>query len=208
MRYIGICVVMALPANAQNLIGPQAYLELADSPFAGMAGLVVEDYEDGLFNTIGVTVNPGAEIVAPSAFTDSVDGDDGVVDGDGRDGYSFANANGAIGLTFTFDADELGGLPTAAGLVWTDGGGFTTFRAFDGDGVQIAEFTSAIADGSFAGTTAEDRFYGITFEGGIGSIAIANSRNAVESDHLQFVIPAPSTAVLLGLGLVMRRRRD
>lgn len=50
----------------------------------------------------------------------------------------------------------------------------------------------SIADGSFAGTTAEDRFFGVTHAGGIESIKISNTSGGIEVDHLQF---GPITAV-------------
>ncbi len=114
-------------------LGPIPYLSQADSPF-DLSGLgttfFLEDFEDGVLNTPGVTASSDAgELIVNgpdlSAFSDSVDGDDGAIDGSGSQGRALAPVNqvgsSALGVTFTFDANELGGLPTEAGVVWTDG---------------------------------------------------------------------------------------
>jgi uncharacterized repeat protein (TIGR01451 family) len=44
----------------------------------------------------------------------------------------------------------------------------------------------SIADGSNAGTTGEDRFFGVTNVGGISAIKISNSSGGIEVDHLQY----------------------
>ena len=48
----------------------------------------VEDFEDGLVNTPGMSLNSG-ELRLPSMMTDSVDADDNVIDGSGQDGHSW-----------------------------------------------------------------------------------------------------------------------
>ena len=53
-------------------------------------------------------------------FTDSVDADDGTIDGFGTDGRSHYAQDGTQGITYVFDSVVLGNLPTHAGLVWTD----------------------------------------------------------------------------------------
>jgi hypothetical protein len=195
-------------AHGGTIIGPLPYLSAADSPFFGLTGWVLEDFEDGSFNTVGVSASAGS-VIGPGSTTDSVDGDDGVIDGWGTAGHSFFAGNGSLGITFVFDSGVLGAAPTSAGIVWTDGGGATTFRAFDTAGGLIGEITATSATGGFNGQTDEDRFYGVTFAGGIGSIFISNLANGVEVDHLQFVVPAPGSISLLAGGalLVGRRRR-
>lgn len=118
-------------------------------------------------------------------------------------------------MQFTYTGSDL---PTAFGLVWTDGGGSITFEAFDGsDTLLLSQTFSGIPDGSFGGGTAEDRFFGLTFDGGIKSILISNSAGGIEVDHVQYgtmfaaPIPEPDTWALLiaGLGLIgvaVRRR--
>lgn len=194
---------LAASASAQTLIGPTEYLSLADSPFAGFDGFFLEDMEDGLFNIPGVTKSAG-DIIGPSSATDSVDADDGIIDGSGNNGHSLF---GPAGITFTFDAAVIGAAPTMAGIVWTDGPAMIIFEAFDTMGNSLGVLTGTHGDAGFNGGTAEDRFYGIEFAGGIGSISI-QSGNTIEVDHLQYVVPAPGAATLLGIaGILASRRR-
>jgi hypothetical protein len=74
---------------------------------------------------------------------------------------------------------------------------------------------AGIADGSYTGGTAEDRFFGLKDPAGIGSIFISSGADAgIEVDHLQYggtAIPAPGALLLcsIGAGVLgwMRRRR-
>src|SRR6185369_13473933 len=123
---VALTLVFAHTASAGTVaatfVGPIPYLSAADNPFtAGSPGLCIETFEDGTLDPEGVTGN-GAP-VDPSGITDSVDGDDGVIDGSGTGGHSYFSGNGSGGITFTFDPQRTGGLPTEAGMVWTDGGG-------------------------------------------------------------------------------------
>ncbi len=211
---LAIGVMSATAVGAQTLLGPTAYLSQSDSPFAAQitgGTVILETFEDGLLNVPNVSASAGAPI-APSGITDSVDADDGTIDGLGTAGRSFFSGSGAAGITFTFNPAAPGGLPTQAGLVWTDGAGTTLFEAFGPGGVPLGVIGPvAIADGSISGTTGEDRFFGVTNPGGISSIRISNTIGGIEVDHLQFGIaaaapPPPSTAniPLLGpIGLVM-----
>lgn len=176
---------------ADDLYGPLAYLETADSPFAGEGHedfFHLEDFEDALLNTPGVTASVGA--AGPfGALTDSVDGDDGVVDGVCLDGNDWFSGAGSTGITFTFDAVALGALPTHAGIVWTDGGAgcSVTFQAYNGDDELIDEVTLEDAgDDGITGQVEEDRFFGIVSSGGVKSIFISNSSGGIEVDHLQY----------------------
>ena len=68
------------------LIGPTPYLESSDSPFDGVsfgAYFHLEDFEDHLLNVPGVTASSGGvtSIVFGPAIHDSVDADDGFIDG-------------------------------------------------------------------------------------------------------------------------------
>lgn len=207
---VGVLVGMCGASLAgADLIGPTPYLGLGDSPLDLFGGGIsyFENFEDGVFNVPGVTASAGV-VFGPSSVTDSVDEDDGNIDGFGSAGHSFHSPDGATGIQFFFHADVLGRLPTQAGIVWTDGAGSITFRAYDGNGNLLGTLTGNHADGSFGGTTGDDRFYGVIFAGGIGSIFISNSAGGIEVDHLQFVVPGPSALALLGLGgLALRRRR-
>lgn len=191
--------------------GPLPYLQASDSPWSSIfsdPNFYLENFEDGLLNTPGVTGN--GSVVGPGGLADSVDGDDGNVDGSGSLGRSYFRSSGSQGITFTFSEAVLGALPQRAGIVWTDGAGTITFEAFDKDGVSLGILTGNHADGGFSGTTAEDRFYGWESLGGIGSINIRNSSGGIEVDHLQYAaVPEPTTMALLGLGglgLLLKRR--
>jgi PEP-CTERM motif len=114
-------------------------------------------------------------------------------------------------VRFTFSAAVLGSLPTHAGMVWTDGAGTTRFEAFDALNNSLGIIGPvAIADGSFNGETAEDRFFGWTNVGGISSILMSNTSGGIEVDHLQYglagartaPVPEPTSFLLLTSGLV------
>lgn len=199
-------------------LGPSPYSQFADSPFAAtsFAYFHLEDFEDGLLNTPGLTASAGA-VNGPGPFTDSVDFDDGVLDGDGTRGHSYYL--GVPSVTFTFDAAVLGALPTHVGLVWTDVGVTTgtygvtgtTVEFFNGAGVLIGTIGPAtLGDGQITGGTAEDRFFGWVDLGGIGSVRISQSDSSDwEVDHVQYgLVPAPGSVALFGLcGLLAARRR-
>ncbi len=174
-----------------SFLGPTPYLSRADSPFLAdiNAGRVyLETFECGVLTVPGVTLSTGT--IIPPGFEgaiDSVDGDDGAIDGSGLNGHSLFSGDGATGFTFTFNQGTLGALPTRVGIVWTDGGGTTTFEAFDSMGVSLGTLGPvAIADSSNSGETAEDRFFGVVFAGGISAIKISNTSGGIEVDHLQY----------------------
>jgi hypothetical protein len=177
-------------------VGPVPYLSANDSPFKSVdfsAGYFhLEDFEDGQLNVPGVTASAGAPF-GPGSITDSVDADDGAIDGSGTGGNSFFSGAGSSGISFTFDNATLGSLPTHAGLVWTDSGvGATiTFQAFDAADQLLGTIGPSSEPGVFpdnnnSGGTAEDRFFGWTDSAGIGRIFISNSTGGIEVDHLQY----------------------
>jgi hypothetical protein len=175
----------------------------------------LDDFEDGALNTPGVTA-VGGSVLAPGSLTDSVDADDGLLNGLGTAGRSWFNSAGSTGVRFNFNASVLGALPTHAGLVWTDGqvSSDVTFTVFDSAGSVLDTIVANVGDGGFGGTTAEDRFFGYRSAAGIGGIAIRTSSGGggLEVDHLQYgieAIPEPGTlAVLAGLGLLVRRKKS
>ena len=114
----------------------------------------------------------------------------------------FALAN--PGIEFSFDAAVLDALPTHAGIVWTDGSGTWTFEAFDAAGASMGTITAGLGDGVFAGTTADDRFFGAINPAGISKIKIGNpnSGGGVEVDHLQYGLVALKGCVAPPSGLV------
>lgn len=223
----GLVMALAGPVShahaAATSIGPTPYLSAADSPFAGVGFGYFhrETFEDHLLNTPGATANAGGvtSVVFGPSIHDSVDADDGLIDGSGLKGDSYFSAAGANGIRFTFDATVLGTLPTHVGLVWTDGGAGTsvTFSAFAANGDLLFTRTdSGFADNFNNGETAEDRFFGAIDPAGISAIFMSNASGGIEVDHLQYgaaaAVPEPATyALMLGgllaVALIRRRRR-
>lgn len=202
----GLSLLLFPPAALAAGVGPSPYLSFADSPFTQVFTYFhLENFEDGVLNTPGVTAaGSSLSVIGPGGNTDSVDADDGTIDGSGTLGRSLFANPGSTGITFTFSAAVLGFLPTHVGIVWTDGAGTTSFQAFGPGGLLGSLGPVAIADGSFLGTTAEDRFFGWVDLGGISSILITNTSGGIEVDHLQYgflPIPLPAGVWLLGSGL-------
>ena len=183
--------------------GPTPYLSESDLP----AGFVtdpdcpdcvvgLETFEDGTLD-LGISLSTG-QIIGPGFstgsmnLTDSVDSDDGIIDGSGQTndgGYSYFTFGNSITVT-------LPSLMQSAGLVWTDGSTEITdvvFEAFDQDGNSLGVINAGpLADDSFQGTTAEDRFFGISFgngvDTGVASMTITNvgGDGGLEIDHIHF----------------------
>lgn len=204
-------------ATATFFAPATSYLSSADIPagfYASGSPTLLENFEDGVLD--GTLAASNGIVIASSRNTDSVDADDGSIDGNGNDGRSWF---GDAPITFTFAGT--GALPTAFGLVWTDGtAGDWTLSAIAADNTLLGSITRTVGDGSIRGTTAEDRFFGVQFAGGIKSITIS-SAGAVELDHVQYgsmaavpnpnpgTVPEPATAglVLGALALLASRRR-
>lgn len=185
--------LLATAAGAQTYLGPTPYLSRADSPL-GLTKPVLDDLEDGALDILGVSADYGA-VYGPTAICDSVDGDDGVIDGSGAAGHSFFSYGGTTGITFTFDDAAIGGFPTSAGVTWTDAGAFASvsFEAFDASGASLGLYGPFnLADGTYYGTTAEDRFFGIANRAGISAIHVATSSGGIEVDHVQYSFGALS----------------
>ena len=186
----------------EGLIGPLGgtgndgeYAQFSDSPFSGIsfgAGyFYFEDFEDSVLEHPGASSSTG-DFIAISfgdTFNDSVDADDGLIDGESLSGESWFYVDSSTGIVWTFDADELdGNLPTHVGIVWTDGNTNTTFEAFDSSGISLGTIVATHHNDSFNGETIDDRFYGAVHFDGISAIKISNDdrRNGIEVDHLQW----------------------
>lgn len=201
---IGVSALNLTPARASTLIGPVTpYESFDDSPFKPLSFSWFDLVDmtllpDGPFSTTGVDATPGGQVIGPGGAIDSVDGL-------GNNGHSLFYACGACGVTFTFDAGVLGSLPTAAGVVWTDGLLKIHFSAIDANGNSVGQ----IDDGSGCDFSCGDgdpthfRFFGVTDPIGIKSITISNDGGGIELDHLQFgeltpegSVPEPSTMAL------------
>jgi len=181
---------------ATAMLGPSPYLSFSNSPFNGTAFRYfhLETFEDGALNTPGVTASIGG-LSGPGSSGDSVDADDGSVDGSGANGRSWYTQNASKYITFTFSAALLTNLPTHVGVVWTDVGAATPtlgygdviFEAYDAGGALIGTNGASVGDGTGYSATAEDRFFGARFTGGISRIRFGMPNSSDwEMDHLQY----------------------
>lgn len=134
-----VCSVVALLAgysSAQAAVtpsaifwGPTVYLSASDIPtgfYLGGSPILLDDLEDNSLDS-SLTASAGSIIDASiwGTLVDSVDADDGSIDGLGNRGHSWFSGD----VTFTYVGS--GPMPTAFGLVWTDGSGAITFTATD-----------------------------------------------------------------------------
>ena len=206
---IGFFLIPQHSVFAATFVGPVSYLSSSDSPFSNLTFdyFYLENFEDSSLNTPGVTASQGF-IWPDPGYYDSVDADDGVIDGSGSAGRSFGIKNNR-GITFTFDDSILGGYPTHAGIVWTDAYAPTTtsvyLEAFDTLGSSLGVFGPwTMGDRTTRGTTAEDRFLGVINFDGISGIKIYQGASQMEVDHLQYgsAVPIPGAVWLFGSGLV------
>ncbi|MDZ4830190.1 MAG: hypothetical protein SGJ09_08350 [Phycisphaerae bacterium] len=195
-----ICFAIALAAStvataADALVAlyPQSYVKLADSALFGAMSLDddfwCETFEDGLVNIPGLTLS-GGTIAAPGASTDSVDADDGNVDGSGTGGRSY-RANIGSPITIGISALALVGLPERAAFAWTDGpqNSTLTITITTGSGATFVRTVGPLGDANSSGATAEDRLVAITASNGIAQVVIASGGAAFEIDHVQFEDP-------------------
>src|SRR5262249_3745431 len=162
----------------EGLLDPIPYLSRADSPFEVVSFgsyFHFEDWEDGVVNTPGVkpsSSSRGSDF--GESLVDSIDGDDGLVDGRCKKAGGLCNTGyGEGAISFTFDGRALGGLPTHVGIAWTDGAARcdAIFEAFDANDVSIGSRTAAaVGDDSIYGTCGEDRFFGVVDAAGVKRI--------------------------------------
>jgi hypothetical protein len=229
-------VASASPSFAGfTVIGPTPYLSVSDSPFhANIDGstFFLEDFEDGELNSPGILQRDlfppefgGAflgTVMRPSNLTDSVDSDDGAVDGLGRQGHSFRSG---VQLTtntlpprqqflIQFDLLRLsnGTYPNVFGFVWTDGleGSRLLIELTLESGFQFRSPIFQVGDSTRAGSTADDRFVGILTDEGITSAVITGgytgdvSAEYIEIDHVQYgiIVPEPHSIVISAVSFV------
>lgn len=241
---LGLCFEAPCCGAAITTLGPIPYLSKADSPFpvdGSNPNFYLEDFEDGELNTPGISqgelpfypLTQGV-VSPPGLGTDSVDADDGVIDGNGQGGHSLASvftmsdlifpATYSFLIAFEFNQSELGFLPNAFGFVWTDGlsPGSVAMTVTTASGTQYqTPYWRNLGDDSREGTTAEDVFFGVIANEGIWRVMIRGGYTGelpfdqyIEIDHLQYglLVPEPSGLFLGGIAifcfaLVSRVRR-
>lgn len=210
-----------------TFFGPERpYLSVEDTPEEFYCNLcdecftVLEDFEDDSLDHGIMIEGVEARIIGPefttgvSGLTDSVDGDDGVIDGVGNEAHSFFSPGNTLTITFPEAVKS-------AGFAWTDGDRNTGTRVefFGPDGSLGSIGPRFLADSGFQGSTGEDAFFGAQDPDGITSIVVTNiGGSGIEIDHVQYEIcncpvPEPSSAALassliamLVIGLRKRRR--
>jgi hypothetical protein len=208
-----------------TFLGPAPYRSAADSPF-NLSGLgttfFLEDFEDtapqlGIANDPSFPDEPAVEFLRRER--NSVDADDGLIDNSGAEGYSAAwiesvdvgSAQSYV-VRFYFDATELGFLPTAVGLVITDGAGpRSQFTAYGSDGTSAFINTDDLMLSSL--TSSDDRFIGVRNPIGISRITFTKTIVAFDPsthgpdprvDHLQYglFVPEPGTVVFAACAMI------
>lgn len=198
-RLAGLLLLCNALAGAAVFYGPSPYLGFDDSPFKlqPFEYFYLQTFESGPGSFPGVTLSPGWVINNPSGVTDSVDIDDGVVDGIGTNGHSLFSGGSQSNLLISFNAAALGGhLPTHVGVAVTDVGFMNgpfgiatiTLTATDTNGMSLGFLVATnFGDGSLAGATAEDRFFGVSSPAGIADVRLYLTNGGDwEVDHLQF----------------------
>ncbi|HYP09119.1 MAG TPA: hypothetical protein VER03_23030 [Bryobacteraceae bacterium] len=243
---LGLLCSMLQASGAQaafTFLGPTPYVSAADSPFAAYMGgpnFYLEDFEDGELNTPGIAQTIlfplygelGLSIVSPPGpGTDSVDADDGLVDGSGRYGHSLrtrvvieAPMQPPIltcSVGFELLADGSGFFPKAFGFVWTDGPAnlslSMSISTSTGQNMN-SPISAGLGDVAGDGATKEDNFFGIYVPVGIRQVTISGSylgdfpsQDFIEIDHVQygFIVaePASGLGLIIVIGVRARRRR-
>ncbi|MGB0133395.1 hypothetical protein [Dokdonella sp.] len=165
-------------ASAAEFFGPLPYLSAESTPSGFASGpTFIETFEDrSLDRRISASAS---SIQPPGSITDSVDADDGAIDGSGTGGTSLFGSSIRI--------DFLPPFPRYAGMVWTDGApSAVTFEAFGPSGQSLGVVGPVnLGDNSISGTTAEDRFFGVRDAGGVSAIRFTSTA-VMEIDHIQF----------------------
>jgi len=172
---------IALPAQADTVLYSNHYTQPSDVPagfYGGGSATHLEDMETGALR-FGISANVGG--IIPPGYEGAIDSV--LTDGNPSDppGYRGHSWFGWGTITFNFDVPH-----TAAGLVWTDGGGEVFAEFFRGATSLGTIGPLRVADGSFYGTTGEDTFLGATDPLGITSIHVWDTGGGTEVDHVQY----------------------
>lgn len=214
------------PNGGTTAFGPSDYLQLGDTPDGFCSTICgcdvnIETFEDGMLDSFlsidnGDIFPPNGTTGTNQPITDSVDGDDGSVDGSGLAGYSWYTGS-VQDVTITFASSV-----TCAGLVFTDADASSSnvsLEAFDSNGVSLGIINAGdLADGSNAGETAEDAFLGFhNADGEIAWITLSiDAGSGIELDHIHWAdcaacVPEPAASAMAFFGLLglfgWRRRR-
>ena len=206
-----------LSLNAQATLisyGPTKYLQTSDSPwYQGIQNgtIYLEEFKDGLLNSPFVSAN--GRIRGPGDRR-SVDADDGLLDGRGENGGTWAVGDGEI-LELSFNPNEENLLPAFIGIVITK-----TARDFERISVStlgeanLTRFQFDLtplfekSNGDFLFDSSEAQFVGFYAPEGIVSVSFEAARFF---DHLQYgyAIPEPVSAMLAcaGMGFLVTHRR-
>jgi hypothetical protein len=208
---------------------PTPYSSLQDSTFDLTdlgSTFFVENMEQGITIKSGALYAPASGLVVlnatirpPGSLTDSVDADDGVIDGRGNDGNSVVPVTYTVfpTLPFTFQSIPeflLFGVPhvNAFGFVWTDG--FQDSEITLGVSQQGGCRYQNLMDTTFSGETAEDRFVGLIADEPFNRVTVlslargdgANVQQRFEFDHVQFglqAVPEPALHRLTGILMII-----
>jgi hypothetical protein len=103
-------------------------------------------------------------------------------------------SNNNSSLSFVFNKESLGVLPTHVGIVWTDAtfASMVSLSAFDSAGELIGQTESLrLGDDVINGTVMEDCFLGVHYKEGISKVVINNLAPNFEIDHLQYGSESP-----------------
>jgi hypothetical protein len=231
-KTFAILLLAVLCTGAPTVAATVTYTSLpyrgrSDSPFFQSiqnGTTYVEDFEDRLANTPGLSMSTGRTF---DSLGQSVDEDEGVLNHLGQ-GRAWVVPNTPLvpeGVPFSvrasFARDSFGNYPTHAGAVIlgfsrVDFGDFRYFQAYDANGTGIpgsalSALIPVLPNITSQVSTAGDRFFGLIHEGGISSIVLGSS---LYFDHVQYgygPIPEPAAGTLLAGGLLLlsgRRRRS
>jgi hypothetical protein len=146
----------------------------------------LEDFEDGIANPESFTITGPQLQIVPSTHpnVDSVDGDDGKIDGSGKNAraaWTDANA-GDQEITLVKSAPAVGG-------VLTDGLGRWIVLAYDDSGILVGRSREVELFAPHGGETEEDTFIGFHHAPGIKRLILRKTvpgTSGLETDHIQF----------------------